>query len=107
MKLPSTIVQRRDRTDEKLQRLVRALQGCDAETIVGNYACVYATGSLGRGELSDRSDLDLFVLRDRCQTPHLSNLDEIRLKARLIEVARRECYPEFSGDGKYIEAHDL
>jgi len=57
--------------------------------------------------MSGRSDLDIFVLRDRGASPALTNLNAIRLKARLIEVAREQEYPEFSRDGKFIVAHDL
>ncbi len=48
-----------------------------AEKFVGQKACVYVTGSFGRGEASKHSDLDLFIVgkgeKDRSE---LSNLDE-------------------------------
>lgn len=105
--LPKILLERRKLTDDKLKTLVEALEGRQAAEIVTDRACVYATGSLGRGEMSEKSDLDVFVLRDKSVKTPLTNLDEIRLTARLVEVAREQGYPDFSGDGKYIRAHDV
>lgn len=64
---------------------------------------VYLTGSGGRGEAGRNSDLDLFILgREERGQRMLSRLDEIIVKADLIEESRRLDFPEFSGDGKYL-----
>jgi hypothetical protein len=68
------------------------------------------TGSFGRGEASTHSDLDLFILgkndgkpdRDGKQRSQLSSLNEICLKANLIEVTREVGIQEFSGDGRWL-----
>jgi len=69
-------------------------------------ACVYATGSFGRGEASSHSDLDLFIVGknrlDRQKGSLLRPLDEICLKAQLIDVTRRLGIPEFTDDGRYL-----
>ncbi len=82
-----------------LQERLRA-----AEAIVESKACVYATGSFGRLEASSHSDLDLFIVgkRDGKGGSLLKRLDEICLKADLIEVTRDLKIPEFSGDGRYL-----
>jgi len=116
-----THAERRKFTDRRLE----AIQGelGDAEEIAGGKACVYATGSFGRGEGCEHSDLDLFVLglskpdeKDNggggqpTEVRAFSRLDEIRLKARLIEASRKTNFPEFSGDGEYLvhyPVHDL
>lgn len=69
-----------------------------------NRACVYLTGSYGRGEASQFSDLDLFILgRPAVKGPRLLNsLDEICLKAELITTARKFKFEEFSKDGKFL-----
>ena len=62
-----------------------------AESIVRGKACVYATGSFGRGEASQHSDLDLFIAGKRDGKPGpdgkegslLKRLDEICVKADL------------------------
>lgn len=88
----------------------------DAEEIAAGKACIYAIGSFGRCEASKHSDLDLFILgktkQNKTGTEHrlLNRLDEIRIKADLIETTRAFNIPEFSGDGKYLlfyTVHDL
>ena len=74
-----------------------------AEEICRGKACVYATGSFARGEASAHSDLDLFIVgQGREGKRTLGRLDEILLKADLIEATRRLRIPEFSGDGQYL-----
>jgi predicted nucleotidyltransferase len=107
MKIPDTLLRRRDTTETKLKGLVEALAGVQAQQIVEECACVYATGSVGRGEMGGNSDLDIFIIRDRTAERRLTNLNEIRLKARLIEVAREQKFPEFSDDGEYVKSYDV
>jgi predicted nucleotidyltransferase len=83
----------------------------DAPKICSDKACVYATGSFGRREASEHSDLDLFIvaLDDKeSQTNDrgkLTRLDEILLKAELIRAARALRFPEFSKDGRFLQHH--
>lgn len=77
-------------------------------------ACIYATGSYGRCEASEYSDLDVFIVgkikneslgngkEDRV-IRQLGQLDEIRLKAKLIDVSKLLNLPPFSNDGKYLQ----
>jgi len=64
---------------------------------------VYATGSFGRDEASKYSDLDLFIVgrSDGC-TRALSKLEEICVKADLIEATQALEIPDFSGDVEYL-----
>lgn len=107
---------RRIETEERIRKLRDELK--EAEAIAAGKACAYATGSFGRGEASKHSDLDLFMLgkstgaegRDGKEPSMLRRLDEIRIKADLIEVTRNLGIPEFSGDGRYLvhySVHDL
>ena len=87
-----------------------------AKKICRTDACVYATGSYGRHEASEGSDLDLFIVglpvsneerRHPCSNSgqderKLSQLDEICLKAELIGVTRKLELPKFDGDGEYL-----
>ena len=67
-------------------------------------ACVYATGSFARGEAHQWSDLDLFIVGQETDGKRsLSRLDEIRVKADLIDVTQKAGIPDFSGDGRYLE----
>jgi predicted nucleotidyltransferase len=99
---------RRSQTSKRIKTLREKLS--DAEGIAAGKACVYATGSFGRCEASAYSDLDLFIVSkmgneetsDGKQQSLLRRLDDIRIKADLIEVTRELNIPEFSGDGKYL-----
>jgi Nucleotidyltransferase domain len=84
-----------------------------------NKACVYATGSFGRHEASEHSDLDLFIAGksesligsdgsdEFGQENLLNHLDEICVQAELIKASRRLGFPEFSGDGRYLDHHSI
>jgi hypothetical protein len=86
---------RRDGSAKRLHEFQSKLDR--AKEIAGEKACVYITGSFGRAEASTHSDLDVFIVGD------LSNLDQICLKAELIQAVRDLNFPEFSKDGKYLE----
>jgi len=91
-------------TADRLVKLVAELK--PAETVARGKACVYVTGSFGRGEASKYSDLDLFIVgksrSDGQKGSLLRPLDEICLKAQLIGVTRRLGIPEFTDDGRYL-----
>jgi predicted nucleotidyltransferase len=101
--VPELLQQRRARTDERVTQLRNWLTAAQADAFTGNSACVYATGSVGRGEASEHSDLDVFVVSTR----ELKQLDAIRLMAKLIDATEAVKFPPFSGDGEYLEAHKV
>jgi hypothetical protein len=103
----SYIADRRTEVTERITTLKNSLK--DADSKIGNQACVYATGSFGRLDASSHSDLDLVIvgLRDPAseggaEKSLLTNLDAICLKARLIETIRTLGIRDFDGDGKYL-----
>ncbi len=59
------------------------------------------TGSLGREEAGKASDLDLFIVGAS------GGEAEICLKAELIRAVRKLQFPEFSGDGEYLQFHTI
>lgn len=66
------------------------------------------TGSFAREEASPHSDLDLFIVskcKDGSTQSLLSRLDDICVKAELIQATRDLEFPEFSGDGEYLTKH--
>jgi predicted nucleotidyltransferase len=80
----------------------------EAEVLCKGKACVYMTGSFARGEAHSSSDLDLFIVgQDSGGKRELKRLDEIRIKADLIEATQKLEIPEFSGDGRYLEHYTL
>ncbi len=75
--------------------------------LAGQPLCVYATGSYGRLEAWERSDVDLFFLYEGGQDtgdrfPYILFL---RLAAALIDAADEMGFPPFSGDGRYLDVH--
>lgn len=98
---------RRRQTKKRISKLNQKLRS--AEVIAARKACVYATGSFGRREASIHSDLDLFIVGKNTKPDadgkiksRLARLDDIRIKAKLVETTRALGIPEFSGDGKYL-----
>jgi predicted nucleotidyltransferase len=98
------LLARRQRTTDRLAEL-RAAVG-EAEALARGHACVYLTGSFARGEASEHSDLDLFIV-GRDDGERLNPLDAICLKADLIRATQKMGLPPFSGDGEYLQVHTV
>lgn len=97
------------RLSELREKLTSTDSACESS------ACVYVTGSFGRGEASSHSDLDLFIvgLTERDEEDGgapkrlFSPIDEALLKADLIRAARTLGFPEFDRDGQFLAHHSL
>jgi predicted nucleotidyltransferase len=97
---------RRAETANRVEQLRRELQ--EAEKLLANKACVYVTGSFGRGEAGTFSDLDLFIAgKNAGDDRALRPLDEILVKAKLIEAVRNLGIQDFSGDGEYLNHYSV
>ncbi|MBK9352540.1 MAG: hypothetical protein IPN09_00755 [Bacteroidetes bacterium] len=68
--------------------------------------CIYTTGSYGRLEASEHSDLDLFFLSDTDRTK-FSKISKTLIDSDIIKACRKMKLPEFSGDGEYLEVHNI
>lgn len=106
----------KSRSDFTLSRMAELrLELSTAASEFGSKACVYATGSYGRGEAGRDSDLDLFIASKTLQVEGdgrdavraLTRLSEIVLKANLIHVTRKLELPEFDGDGEYLRCYTI
>ncbi len=103
--MATVLEQRRLETNRRVADLRSSL--AKADEICTGKACTYMTGSFARGEAHIHSDLDLFILGQETSqggiiTRSLAKLDEIRLKASLIEATRLHSIPDFSGDGEFL-----
>ncbi|HEY0758942.1 MAG TPA: nucleotidyltransferase domain-containing protein [Acidisarcina sp.] len=97
---------RRAYTDQRISALGEHL-GL-AEALCEGRACVYATGSFGRGEAHESSDLDVFIVgHGSKENRDLSRLDEIKIKAQLILATEEVNIERFDGDGKYLEHYTV
>lgn len=110
----SYITERKNATLARFSELQTHL--AKASEIVAGTACVYATGSFGRLEAGERSDLDVFIVsktakidRDdkKLMVNQLSNLDSILVKAELIKAINTLNMPKFDADGKYLASHSI
>lgn len=98
---------RRKYTDARFLKIQKRLES--ASPLLGDFATVYATGSFGRGEASQHSDLDVFILTENNVEgpPRLTPLQTIRLQAALIDAVEEEELPPFSDEGAYLRPHSL
>lgn len=107
------LAKRRLDTAERTVKLRERLKA--SEAVARGKASVFSTGSFGRGEASEYSDLDLFIVGkgngrpgpDGVEGSLLRRLDEICIKADLIEATRELKIPEFSGDGRYLTHYSV
>lgn len=107
------LANRRLDTAERIGELRERLK--EAEGLARGKASVFSIGSFGRGEASQHSDLDLFIVGKRDDKARangvegslLKRLDEICIKADLIEATRQLKIPEFSGDGRYLTHYSV
>ena len=105
--VPDILRLRRRESERRFTGLKRAVSRALGDRQPAN-ACIYATGSYGRGESSPASDMDLFMVDTaEAEDARLGNIDQTVLKAKLISVCEKRNLPPFSGDGEYLEVHLL
>lgn len=70
---------------------------------------VFAAGSLGRLEVGDNSDFDVFMIADNSEDrrPSITRLEEFEVFAALIQINEKLQYPRFSGDGRFLKTYEL
>ena len=87
----------------RLSELQKRLAG--ANTLLESHPLsVYVTGSYGRHEAWEGSDVDLFFLHaSKRQDEPFPFTTFIRLSAALIDAAEEMGFPPFTADGKYLE----
>lgn len=103
------ILRRRELSSQRMGHFAEQLKV--AQELAKDKACVYVSGSYGRGEATEHSDLDLFIVgrterisEDR-RIARLGKLDEVLVKADLINQARSLGFPEFDKEGSFIVQH--
>lgn len=90
-------------SQKRIEELAAGLSSVDA-LLADEPLCIYATGSYGRLEAWEDSDIDLFFLADGHPDDRpVSSLRFIRLTARLIDLTEEMKFPEFTGDGQYLD----
>ena len=81
----------------RLETLSKQMDSLDSLRGLTNL-CIYVTGSFGRLEASEYSDLDLFFIQSPVEgSESISRIGKTLLDADLIRLARELGFPEFSG----------
>jgi DNA polymerase beta domain protein region len=96
------IEESKNRSKEKLASLKEAILTKDTITSHKHF-CIYTTGSYGREEAGEYSDIDLFFVSEE----PIKKIDKILIDADLITITKTLEFPEFTGDGEYLEVHRL
>jgi len=98
------LLERRDYCAKRLEKLRDSVSG--VRDLAGDSGLsIYVTGSYGRLEAHQQSDLDLFLM---C-TGHspLPRTTKLLVQAELIRIASNSGFPAFSNDAQYLEIHSL
>src|SRR5439155_12599191 len=104
---PRTMLKAREQyAQERLRTLSIGLGSLESLKDVDN-VCIYVTGSFGRLEASEHSDLDLFFVQPSDPGPALGRIDKTLLDADVIRTARQLRFPEFSRDGLFRDVHQV
>lgn len=107
MEISTALEERRRQSVERLEKVRAAAEG---PGLAERYpsVVVYATGSVGRGEAGEHSDLDIFCV-DVAEKPDkpIGNLDSIQLFSDLIKLNEAADFPRFSRDGEFLEVHHI
>lgn len=68
--------------------------------------CMYSTGSYGRSEAGKYSDIDLFFIYEN-DSDKFPKITKTLIDADIIKSCREMELPDFSGDGEYLEIHNV
>ena len=101
----TALAARANNSQGRLQKVRDGFNSC-ASQFTRYSASVYCAGSLGRGDVGNKSDLDLFLVTTRGEERRKS-LQEIRLLAHAISVNETLKYGPFSNDGQYLKVYSL
>lgn len=92
-------------TNERLAALEHCLLaelGGDRDRLLGTDTAIYVTGSGGRGEMSEHSDVDLFIART---TERQSPVDSFQFHQAVSRTFHALGLPEPSNRGSFLKMH--
>lgn len=101
------LVQRMQRSRTKLDELRQAAN--DHDSLRNANISIFAAGSLGRLEVGEKSDFDVFMVAssEKLDQPSVTRLEEYEVFAALIRINEALKYPRFSGDGRFLKTYEL
>lgn len=103
--MTGVIDQRREFSLGRINGLGEALANLNS-TNGSESICIYVTGSYARGEASEHSDLDIFLVREGSkQENQIGRIPEVKIVSSLIDAQNKSGFPDFSDDGEYLKFH--
>ena len=101
--MKSLYEERQTFSNKKIEDLRNKIKALPILNSFSQNFCIYVTGSFGRKEASEYSDVDIFFM---CSNKNdYKNLDKILLDAELIKIMRDMKLPDFSDDGIFLKIH--
>lgn len=97
------LAERQQRAQALLRTYIDRVTNGESVSNLGRRLCIYATGSYGREEASDKSDIDLFFVA--AQGEKIRQTEKFELFAELIRLNRELKLPDFSRDATFLEVH--
>lgn len=98
----------KNKSQEKLNNLREDFKVNIEKKVIKPNVCVFAAGSLGRLEIADSSDLDLFFVltgthQNQSNPVRPSNLQTYTFFNTVYEMYKKHKFPDPSSGGKYLE----
>ncbi len=97
----SALISRVNRSTEQLMLVKQKME--QAEEIRFLPIAVFVAGSIARGEIGTKSDLDVFVIADEKPT----NLETHCLFGKIIQINDDLNFSKLSNDGEFLKVHTL
>lgn len=103
--VPAIIQTRKDRSIKAISDISLAISR-DVDLPDIQDLCIYITGSYGRLEAHEYSDLDLFFVSKSGSSMHpIPKVDKALSDSVVIKACRSLKFPEFTKGGEYLEIH--
>ncbi len=99
----SDLNKRRNDTESRISKLKSAF-GKSFPIFQEHKVCAYRAGSLGRGDVGHKSDLDLFFITTN-NLEDQSHIGEIKMMSEVLKIGTELHYPDFSNDGAFLKIH--
>lgn len=91
--------------EKQLEKLKRKIEASEIIQSRSDF-CIYTTGSYARQEAGENSDLDLFFIYENSEDK-FPKIIKTLIDSELIKICNDMRLPEFSGDGEYLEIHNI
>jgi predicted nucleotidyltransferase len=101
-----TLISQKEFSLKQLEMLKTGIKDIEELAKYNSYS-IYVTGSYGRLEATQYSDLDLFFITSGKRSNPISQLSKTLIDADLIRLTEKMGFPPFSNDGQFLDIHYL